>query len=115
MRSSKDEGQASFVNPGIFIANAGADFDLTPKVRAFVNFNYLRFMRTEPIEYALFQAGIRHSIGEDLGVGVQYRPPLSENLVLTGGAALLEPGEGFRDIYTGRTQFSVFGSAKFTF
>jgi hypothetical protein len=35
--------------------------------------------------------------------------------VLTGGAALLEPGEGFRDIYTGRTQFSVFGSAKFTF
>jgi len=115
MRSSKDEGQASFVNPGIFIANAGADFDLTPKVRVSANFNYLRFMRTEPIEYALFQAGIRHSIGEDLGVGVQYRPPLSENLVLTGGASLLQPGDGFRDIYTGRTQFSVFGLAKFTF
>ena len=115
MRSNKEEGQANFVNPGIFIANAGADFDLTPKLKGFANFNYLRFVRTEAIEYALFQAPIRHSIGEDLGVGVQYRPPLSENLVLTGGASMLQPGDGFRDIYTGRTQWSVFGVAKFTF
>jgi len=115
MRSNKEEGQANFVNPGIVLVNAGADFDLTPKLKGFANFNYLRFMRTEPIEYALFLAPIAHSIGEDLGVGVQYRPPLSENLVLTGGASMLQPGDGFRDIYTGRTQWSVFGVAKFTF
>jgi hypothetical protein len=72
-------------------------------------------MRTEPLEYILFQAPIRHTIGEDAGVGVQYRPPLSENIVLTGGASMLQPGQGFRDIYTGRTQFSLFGIAKFTF
>jgi hypothetical protein len=115
MRSSKEEGQANFVNPGIFLVNAGADFDIAPKLRGFANFNYLRFARTEPIEYVLFQSPIRHSIGEDLGVGVQYRPPLSENLVLTGGASMLQPGDGFRDIYTGRTQFSIFGVVKFTF
>jgi hypothetical protein len=115
MRSSKEEGQANFVNPGIFLVNAGADFNITPKLKGFANFNFLRFMRTEPLEYVLFQSDIRHTIGEDLGVGVQYRPPLSENLVLTGGAAMLQPGQGFRDIYTGRTQFSVFGLAKFTF
>ena len=115
MRSSKNEGQANFVNPGIFLVNAGADFNITPKLKGFANFNFLRFMRTEPLEYVLFQADIRHTIGEDLGVGVQYRPPLSENLVLTAGAAMLQPGQGFRDIYTGRTQFSVFGLAKFTF
>jgi hypothetical protein len=115
MRSSKEEGQANFVNPGIFLINAGADFDITPKLKGFANFNYLRFIRTEPLEYVLFQSSIRHSIGEDLGVGVQYRPPLSENLVLTGGAAMLQPGDGFRDIYTGRTQYSIFGLAKFTF
>jgi hypothetical protein len=115
MRSSKNEGQANFVNPGIFLVNAGADFDITPKLKGFANFNYLRFMRTEPLEYILFQSPIRHSIGEDLGVGVQYRPPLSENLVLTGGAAMLQPGDGFRDIYTGRTQYSIFGLARFTF
>jgi hypothetical protein len=115
MRSSKEEGQANFVNPGIFLVNAGADFDLTPKLKAFANLNFLRFMRTEPLEYILFQAPIRHTIGEDAGVGVQYRPPLSENIVLTGGASMLQPGQGFRDIYTGRTQFSLFGIAKFTF
>jgi hypothetical protein len=115
MRSSKEEGQANFVNPGIFLVNAGADFDITPKLKGYANYNFLRFMRTEPIEYVLFQSAIHHTIGSDLGVGVQYRPPLSENLVLSGGASMLQPGQGFRDIYTGRTQFSVFGLAKVTF
>jgi Carboxypeptidase regulatory-like domain len=115
MRSSKNEGQANFVNPGIVLANAGADFDITPKLKGFANFNFLRFVRTEPIEYVLFQSDIHHTIGEDLGLGVQYRPPLSENVILTGGASMLQPGQGFRDIYTGRAQFSLFGTVKFTF
>jgi hypothetical protein len=115
LRSNKEEGQANFVNPGIFIANAGADFDITPKLKGFANFNYLRFQRTEPLEFILFQSPIRHSIGEDFGVGVEYRPPLSENIVLTGGASALQPGQGFIDIYTSRTLFSLFGSVKFTF
>ncbi|HXA81708.1 MAG TPA: hypothetical protein VNY56_01295, partial [Methylomirabilota bacterium] len=115
MRSNKNEGQANFVNPGIFLLNAGTDIDITPKLKGFVNFNYLRFMRTEPLEFVLFQSPIRHNIGEDLGAGVTYRPPLTENIILTGGASILQPGQGFRDIYTGRTLFSVFGSAKLTF
>jgi hypothetical protein len=115
MRSNKEEGQSNFVNPGIFLANAGVDIDITPKLKGFVNFNFLRFMRTEPLEYVLFESPIHHTIGEDFGLGVQYRPPLSENIILTGGASMLQPGQGFRDIYTGRTLFSVFGSAKFMF
>jgi hypothetical protein len=115
MRSNKNEGQANFVNPGIFLVNAGTDIDITPKLKGFVNFNYLRFLRTEPLEDVLFQSPIRHNIGEDFGVGVTYRPPLTENIILTGGASMLQPGQGFRDIYTGRTLFSVFGSAKLTF
>jgi len=115
LRSTKEEGQANFVNPGIFLANAGADFDITPKLKGFLNFNYLRFERTEALEYILFESPIRHSIGEDFGVGVTYRPPLSENIVLTGGASALQPGDGFKDIYTTRTLFSLFGSVKFTF
>lgn len=115
LRTSKEEGQANFVNPGIFLANAGADFEITPKLKGFANFNYLRFERTEPLEFLLFQSPIHHTIGEDLGIGVEYRPPLTENIVLTGGASALQPGQGFKDIYTGRIQFSLFGSAKFTF
>jgi hypothetical protein len=115
LRSTKEEGQANFVNPGIFLVNAGADFDITPKLKGFANFNYLRFERTESLEYILFESRIRHSIGEDFGIGVTYRPPLTENIVLTGGASALQPGEGLKDIYTGRTLFSLFGSVKFTF
>ena len=115
LRSSKEEGQANFVNPGIFLANAGADFEITPKLKGFANLNYLRFERTEPLEFLLFQSPIHHGIGEDAGIGVEYRPPLTENIVLTGGASALQPGQGFKDIYTGRTQFSLFGSVKFTF
>ncbi len=115
LRASKEEGQANFVNPGIFLANAGVDFDIAPKLRGFANLNYLRFERSESLEFLLFQSPIRHAVGEDLGVGVEYRPPLSENIVITGGVSALQPGQGFKDIYTGRTQFSLFGSVKFTF
>jgi hypothetical protein len=115
LRSNKEEGQANFVNPGIFLANAGADFDVTPKLRAFANVNYLRFDRTESLEFVLQQGQIRHSIGTDYGLGLTYRPPLSENIVLTGGASALTPGDGFRDIYGGHTLFSLFTSVRFTF
>ncbi len=115
LRSTKEEGQANFVNPGILLVNAGADFDITPKLKGFANFNYLRFERTEALEDILFESPIRHSIGEDFGIGVTYRPPLTENIVLTGGVSALQPGDGFKDIYTGRTLFSLFGSVKFTF
>jgi hypothetical protein len=115
LRSNKDEGQANFVNPGIFLANAGADFDLTPKLRVFANVNYLRFERTEPLELLLFQAPIRHTIGVDSSIGVRYRPPLTENISITAGAASLLPGQGFRDIYGGRTLFSVFSDIRFQF
>ena len=115
LRASKEEGQANFVNPGIFLVNAGADIDITPKLKGYANVNFLRFMRTESLEYILFQSQIRHTIGMDYGLGLEYRPPLSENIVLTAGASALTPGQGFKDIYTARTLFSLFGSVKFTF
>ena len=115
MRSNKTEGQANYVNPGIIVVNTGADFDVTPKLRAFLNLNYLRFDRTEPLELILFQHNIRHDIGLDYGVGFRYRPPLSENIVLTFGAAGLAPGSGFRDIYQSRQLWSVFTKINFVF
>ncbi len=73
---------------------------MTPKLRGFINYNYLRFNRTEPLELALFQDNVRHEIGHDLGIGFIYRPLLSENIIMTGGAAGLKPGRGFSDIYS---------------
>jgi hypothetical protein len=115
LRSNKDEGQANFVNPGIFLANIGADVDLTPKLRGFANVNYLRFERTETLEQILFQSPIHHSIGWDSSIGVRYRPPLTENISIAAGAATLIPGQGLRDIYTGKVMFSLFTDLRFQF
>src|SRR5437867_3552310 len=37
LRSAKDEGQANFVNPGLFLVGPGLDADLTPKLKALLN------------------------------------------------------------------------------
>lgn len=99
LRTSKTQGQASFVNPGIFILSAGADVEVTPKMRSFLNFNYLLFQETEPLKTALLQDNIRHELGFDISLGIQYRPLLSDNIVITAGFGVLLPGAGYRDIY----------------
>lgn len=115
LRSNKEEGQANFVNPGVYLFNLGADFKVTPKLSAFVNGNYLRFDRTEPLEFLLFQSKIRHSIGTDTGMGIRYRPPLTENIIITAGVSDLVPGAGFQEILTKKVLLSAFSSIKLTF
>ncbi len=104
LRSSKIQGQANFVNPGIFIYNAGLDVEVTQRIKAIFNINYLRFHRTEPLEYILLQNRIRHDIGIDYSVGVAYRPFLINNVTMTFGASTLQTGRGFRDIFTDRSR-----------
>ncbi|HSS19413.1 MAG TPA: carboxypeptidase-like regulatory domain-containing protein [Pyrinomonadaceae bacterium] len=104
LRSSKTQGQANFVNPGILIYNAGVDVELTQRIKTVFNVNYLRFHRTEPLEYVLFQNHIRHDIGFDYSVGVAYRPFLINNVTVTFGASTLQTGRGFRDIFTDRAR-----------
>jgi len=115
LRTSKTEGQANFVNPGLFLYNAGVDIDITPKLRGFVNLNLLRFARTDPLELLLFQSNIHAGIGADSGIGFAYRPPLSENIVITGGVDALVPFQGLRDISTNRVLLAVFTNVRFKF
>jgi hypothetical protein len=115
LRTSKTEGQANFVNPGLFLYNGGVDIDITPKLRGFVNLNMLRFARTDPLELLLFQSNIHAGIGADSGIGFAYRPPLSENIVITGGIDALVPFQGLRDISTNRVLLAVFTNVRFKF
>jgi hypothetical protein len=99
LRSSKDEGQPNFVNPGLRLLSGGVDLDLTPRLRVEATVNYLRFDQTEVLELLLFQSPIHTAIGWDLSLGARYRPLLSNNIVLLAGVATLLPGTGFKDIY----------------
>lgn len=114
-RSSKTQGQAQFVNPGVIVTNAGLDAELTPKLKAILNFNYLWFAATEPLQYVLHQPKVRSTIGADYSVGLIYRPLLTQNIVLSGGLAYFTPGNGFKDIQDGGSLYSAFFSATLTF
>jgi hypothetical protein len=109
LRSSKDEGQPNFVNPGLRLISAGVDLDLTPKLRFAATANYLRFDHAGVLELLLFQAPIHREIGWDLSLGARFRPLLSNNIVLLAGVATLLPGTGFKDIY-GPDRGPLFGT-----
>jgi hypothetical protein len=99
LRTSKGEGQANFVNPGVFIYSLGADIDTTPKLKTFLNANYIRFVETDSLKTALLTDKVREEVGWDLSIGWQYRPLLTDNVIVSSGFGTLIPGSGFRDIY----------------
>jgi hypothetical protein len=115
LRTSKFEGQSNFVNPGIFLYGFGFDLDVTPKLKAFINVNYLRFANTDSLETLLQQRNIGSGIGWDYSLAVQYRPLLTDNIIFQGGAAALTPAGGFRDVLIGQTQFSTFAALTLTY
>jgi hypothetical protein len=105
LRSSKIQGQANFVNPGILMFNLGATADVTQKLRLIGNANYIRFMETAPLEILLKQPNIREDVGVDVGIGLEYRPLLNNNIILKAFGSFLQPVGGFRDIFQGSTLY----------
>jgi hypothetical protein len=99
LRSSKVDGQANFVNPGLQLYNVGMDFEVTPKLKLVTNANFLWFDTTEVLEQLLKQSVVHSHIGTDLSLGIEYRPLLNDNIVVISGLAMLIPGQGFDDIY----------------
>ena len=106
LRSSKDEGQSNFTNPGLFLAGLGADFDVLPELRLSFNVNRLQFANTASLEALRQQAGIPKDIGTDLSAAVTWRPWFIQNVVFRVSGAMLFAEKGFRSLYDdgGRTK-----------
>jgi hypothetical protein len=100
LRSSKDEGQSNFNNPGIMLIGAGADFDLTPTLRVSTNVNRLAFADTTVLEVLRNEGSVPKSIGIDYSVSTIWRPRMTQNIVVRLSAAMLGAGRGFRDLFT---------------
>jgi hypothetical protein len=98
-RSSKDQGQSNFNNPGTVLLGAGGDFDLTPTFRLTANANHLWFEDTATLKVLRNQSDIDRSIGWDLSISTIWRPKATQNIVLRLSAATLLPGEGFKDLF----------------
>ncbi len=99
LRSSKLEGQANFVNPGLILLNAGYDAELTPKIKTSLNLTYLRFVDTGVLVDFLNQNAIHKQIGLEASLGIMYRPLLNNNAIITLGFSAFSPLAGFKDIY----------------
>lgn len=99
LRSSKEEGQTNFNNPGTMMLGLGGDFDLTPTFRLSANANHLWFEDTSSLQALRNEGSIPRDIGFDLSASAIWRPWANQNAVARLSAAALVPGSGFRDLF----------------
>jgi hypothetical protein len=110
LRSSKEEGQSNFNNPGTVFIGAGADFDLTPEFRVSTNFNHLWFENTSSLQALRTEGSIPKDIGFDLSVATIWRPKATQNIVGRLSGAVLLPGKGFKDLFDNKQKNDAYVS-----
>ncbi|MGD8841630.1 MAG: hypothetical protein PVI70_18630 [Gammaproteobacteria bacterium] len=115
LRSSKEQGQSNFTNPGIQLLGFGMDFDLLPEWRVSFNLNHLWFATTEVLETARNQGDIDNDIGWDVSVSSIYRPFFTQNVVFRLSAAALVPGDGYEQMFGDDTQYSILANLVLTY
>ena len=99
LRSSKDQGQSNFVNPGLRLIGFGADADLTPQIRILGNISKLDFINTSSLSVLRNQQISSKDLGIDISAGIQFRPFMTQNIVFNASAAALLPGRGLKQLY----------------
>jgi hypothetical protein len=100
LRSSKEEGQSNFNNPGTILLGAGADVDVTPHLRISANANHLSFENTAVLQVLRQEGSIPTSLGWDYSISAIYRPQVTQNLVFRASVAIFDPGSGFSDLFS---------------
>jgi hypothetical protein len=116
LRTSKDQGQSNFDNPGIRLLGWGADFDLTPSSRVSANVNQLWFDNTNTLQVLRNQSPIARSIGTDASLAWILRPTFNQQIVLRLSGAALFPGAGLKQLYgSNDTYYSLLGNFIFSY
>lgn len=108
LRTSKEQGQANFVNPGLFVYNAGIDFEVTPKLKVITNVSYLMFDNTDVLQVLQHDNKLGTSLGIDYSIGVNYRPFLNNQFIVNAGFAAFQPFGGYEDLFESDMQYSAF-------
>jgi len=110
LRSSKEEGQSNFNNPGTVFVGVGADLDLTPEFRVSANANHLWFENTSSLQALRMEGSIPKDIGFDLSVATIWRPKATQNIVGRLSGAVLLPGKGFKDLFDNKKKNDAYVS-----
>jgi len=118
LRSSKEQGQSNFDNPGLRLIGIGADFDLTPTSRLSGNLNQIWFDNTAVLEAARAASPISRNIGTDASVAWIYRPFFTQNIVFRLSGSALFGGEGLKNLYgtsSSTTYYAVLANVILTY
>jgi len=113
LRSSKDEGQSNFNNPGTALLGVGADVDILPQLRVSANINHIWFADTAVIKILRQQGTVSNDMGWDYSISTIYRPRMTQNIIFRLSGAIFDPGSGFNDLFTTIGHDSVFYSILF--
>ena len=68
-----------------------------------MNVNYIRTIDTAPTELVLFTNHASNDFALDCSAGFEWRPLLTENIIVSAGAGFLIPAQGYKDIYRTNT------------
>ena len=106
LRSSKDEGQSNFNNPGTALLGIGADADVLPQLRVSGNINHIWFADTAVVEALRQQGSISNNLGWDYSISTIWRPRMTQNIIFRLSGAIFVPDTGFNNLLTsvGRDQ-----------
>ncbi|TYK66290.1 hypothetical protein [Colwellia echini] len=99
LRSSKEQGQSNFINPGLRLIGLGFDADILPELKVSMNLNQLWFDDISVLETLRQQGNIDKNLGQDLSAALIWRPFQSQNVVVRFSAAALISGSGFDQLY----------------
>lgn len=113
LRSSKEQGQSNFNNPGTILLGVGADFDITPTFRLSANANHLWFENTSTLQALRNEGTIPTSIGYDLSLAAIWRPFATQNIIFRLSGALFEANDGFADLFANDRRSSTYYSVLF--
>lgn len=100
LRSSKEEGQSNFNNPGTVVLGGGADFDVLPELRISTNIQHIGMVDTAIVQALRQEGSIPKSLGWDASVSAIWRPQMTQNIVFRASGAVFDAGSGFNDLFS---------------
>jgi len=113
LRSSKEQGQSNFFNPGTVLYGIGIDLDIMPELRVFANINKISFAKKGILELLRNQPFESKSIGLDKSISILYRPTFIQNVVFRASGAVLSGGNSFEELFSTKRKGQKFYSLLF--
>ena len=109
LTTSRFQGQSNFVNPGMILLGGAMNYDITPTLRGQTGYNHYQFEHTEVLENYLFVEDVPNELGSEIYSSLQWRPLLTNNIIVNVGAAVFFPGDAYEKIFqTDDVEYSVF-------